>query len=65
MSHRVTRNTDSTNVPMEGRKSGSLMILSEFGRQIFFLFREINHLEIKFFCKKYVSDMLYTSSNCL
>ena len=30
MSHRVTRNTDSNYVPMEGRKNGSLAIRLRF-----------------------------------
>ena len=37
----------------------------EFGLEIFFLYREINHLDIKFKEKKYVSGKLFTSRNRL
>ena len=51
MSYRVTRNTESNYVPMEGHKNGSLAIRYEFGLEIFFLYRVIDNLEIKFWAK--------------
>ena len=51
MSYRVTQNTKSNYVPMEGRKNGSLAIRYEFGLEIFFLYRVIDNLEIKFWVK--------------
>ena len=46
MAYLVTRNTDSNYLPMEGHRKGSLTIPSQICLEIFFLYREINNLEI-------------------
>ena len=51
MTHRDTRNTGSTYARMEVRKNLRLKISHEFGREIFFLYHEINNLEVKFWVK--------------
>ena len=51
MSHRVTRNKDSSYVQMEGFKNWRLLISHEFGKEIFFLYCEINNPQIKFSVK--------------
>ena len=51
MSHRGTRNKDSGYVQMEGLKIEDYWFAHEFGKEIFFLYHEINNLEFKFWVK--------------
>ena len=48
---RVTRNTDSNYVPTDGQKNQVLRLAREFHLEKFFLFHEIDNLEIKFWAK--------------
>ena len=52
LSHRVTRNMDSNYLPIEGSKTRGLTIRKRVWLEIFFLYREIHTLEIKFWVKK-------------
>ena len=63
MSHRVTRNTDSTYVHMEGRKNGSLTIRTQIWQGNIFPVSQDQSSRNKILGKKYVSDMLFTSRN--
>ena len=65
MSHRVTQNTDSTYVPMEGRKNGSLMILPRICQGNIFPILWDESSQIKILGKKYVSGKLFMSNNRL
>ena len=51
MSHRGTRYMGSTYVRMEVRKILDYWFAHEFGKEILFLYLEINNLEIKFWVK--------------
>ena len=51
MSHRDTRNTGSTYVRMEVSKILDYWFAHEFGKEIFFLYHEINNLEFEFWVK--------------
>ena len=46
--HRVTQNSDSNNVPIEGRKNGSLMFFHVFCFKILYLFLMNNPPKINF-----------------
>ena len=65
MSHRVTRNTDSTYVPMEGCKNGNLTIHSQIWRGNIFPVSQDQSFGNKILGKKYVSGKLFTSYNRL
>ena len=51
MSHRGTRNKDSSYVQMEGLKIEDYWFAHEFGKEIFFLYRKIDNPQIKFSVK--------------
>ena len=65
MSHRVTWNTDSTYVLMEGRKNGSQMIHSRIWQGNICPILRDQSSRNKILGKKYISDMLFTRNNRL
>ena len=48
MVHRVTRNSDSNYVPIEGCEKGRQTFFHEIGFKVFIQYREMNHLKVKF-----------------
>ena len=65
MSHRDTRNKDSSYVPMEGRKNCSLTISTRFWLRNIFPISRDQCFRNQILRKKYVSGKLFTSSNHL
>ena len=51
MAHRVTLNSDSNYVPIEGVKMEVQRFVQEIGFEIYFVYHEINHHKIKFWDK--------------
>ena len=65
MSHRVTRNTDSNYVPMEGRKNGSLMFFSRIWHGNIFPISRDQSSQNQILGKKDVGGQLFMSHNRL
>ena len=65
MSHRDTRNKDSSYVPIEGRKNSSLTISTRFWLGNIFPISQDQCSRNQILRKKYVRGTLFTSSNHL